>query len=85
MGEVVADLTKLVYCNNCGVVAVKDSTGWRTWTEPPPFKPLSNEPTVRFRARRHHCPSCAEHNELLAGGLCYGRDPADAVVYEPVS
>ena len=80
MGDVMTDLTKLIYCNNCGMVAVKDSTGWRSWTEPPPFKPLA----PGFRARRHHCPGCAEHNELLAGGLIYGRDPAEAVIYEGV-
>jgi hypothetical protein len=78
--SVVTTMTPLICCDGCGVVAVAHAPRWRTWTG-------KAKPVFRSRAvaRRHHCPSCAENNELLATGLVYGRAPAEAIVYdEPV-
>jgi len=72
-------MNALVCCDKCGAVAVLvPDTRWKSWSEPPNFKPLTNG----FVVRRHHCGDCAEYNELLASGLVYGRDPSEAVVYD---
>ena len=78
----------MVSCDGCGIVAILvPNTRWRTWSEvwdqlPRDIKDLINGGVlVAGAVPRHHCPDCAEYNELLAGGLVHGRDPSEAVVY----
>jgi hypothetical protein len=69
---IIAIPSALIFCNSCGAVSIDTPAfGWK-----------------RYRHRdididiRHHCPRCADDNELARIGLVYDVDPKTTVTYE---
>jgi hypothetical protein len=81
-------LTALAACDGCGVVgAMVLRHGWRVYRDLGPINlPFSSMGPLSFYPMepifRHHCPACAERNELVRAGLVHGVSRELAVIYE---
>jgi hypothetical protein len=60
----------LIACDGCGAVAMQQlAPDWKPWHP------------VGTRLIKHHCGVCVDGNELIRGGLVYGRAPEEAINY----